>query len=249
MMKIDEYLDLLRTRRSIRRFKTDPIPDEYVEKILEAARWAMSGGNGQPWEFIVVKDQETKRKMAESYVDIGRRLHDMEKVRVEELRHPIFSAPHAGLPHFIDAPVVIIVMADRRRYQATILAIHFLSEGEGGPDATFYKGVANATQNIQQAAVACGLGSAWFSVTGLWEPSLKQILGVPVEFSIPTIVPIGYPAQKPTPIYRRPLNDLVHYEKFDMSKYKTDDDIYNYIADLRRWSKNIYQKPQNDVTK
>ena len=52
----DTLLELVRNRISVRKLKPDPIPDEYVEKILEIGRWAMSGANGQPWEFIVVRD-------------------------------------------------------------------------------------------------------------------------------------------------------------------------------------------------
>ncbi|MBI4332574.1 MAG: nitroreductase family protein, partial [Chloroflexi bacterium] len=55
-MEIDEFLSIVRRRRSCRKFRPDPIPDEWVEKILEAGRWAMSGANGQPWEFIVIND-------------------------------------------------------------------------------------------------------------------------------------------------------------------------------------------------
>src|SRR3972149_3349689 len=65
-MQIDEFLEMVRRRRSIRRFKPDPVPDEYVDKILEAGRWAMSGSNGQPWEFLVVRDRETKGKIAQA---------------------------------------------------------------------------------------------------------------------------------------------------------------------------------------
>ena len=66
-MQFDEFVKLVRRRRSVRKFKPDPIPEEYIKEVLEAARWAMSGANGQPWEFIVVKDQATKDKMAEQY--------------------------------------------------------------------------------------------------------------------------------------------------------------------------------------
>jgi nitroreductase len=48
-MNIEQFLELAKKRRSIRRFKPDPVPDEIIQKILEAARWAMSGANGQPW--------------------------------------------------------------------------------------------------------------------------------------------------------------------------------------------------------
>ena len=60
-MEIDELLELMKTRRSMRRFKPDPIPDEYIEKMLEAARWSPSGANAQPWEFIIIKEPETNR--------------------------------------------------------------------------------------------------------------------------------------------------------------------------------------------
>ena len=61
-MNIDELLKLLKTRRSIRRYKPNPIPDEYIDKIIEAVRWSMSGANAQPWGFIIIKDPETKKK-------------------------------------------------------------------------------------------------------------------------------------------------------------------------------------------
>src|SRR6267142_774067 len=56
----DTLLELVRNRISVRKLKPDPIPDEYVDKILEIGRWAMSGANGQPWEFVVVKDPKIK---------------------------------------------------------------------------------------------------------------------------------------------------------------------------------------------
>ena len=68
-MQSDEFFKLVRKRRCIRRFKPDPVPDEYVEKVIEAARWAQSGANAQPWEFIVVKNKETKDKIVDFYVD------------------------------------------------------------------------------------------------------------------------------------------------------------------------------------
>jgi len=64
-MEIDKLLELAKKRRSIRSFKPDPFPDEYVEEIIEVARWAMSGANAQPWEFVVVKNEETINKIAE----------------------------------------------------------------------------------------------------------------------------------------------------------------------------------------
>ena len=67
-MQIDEFLELARTRRSVNKFKPDPVPDEYINKIIEAARWAMSGANSQPWEFIIIRDKETKDKLADIFL-------------------------------------------------------------------------------------------------------------------------------------------------------------------------------------
>ena len=64
-MDYDSLLELAQKRRSIRKFKSEPIPDEYVDKIIEVARWAPSGANSQPWEFIVVKKQELRNRIIE----------------------------------------------------------------------------------------------------------------------------------------------------------------------------------------
>src|ERR1700730_14362424 len=65
----DILLDLVKTRTSVRKLKPDPIPDEHITQILEVGRWAMSGANGQPWDFVVVKDADTKKKLFRAYVE------------------------------------------------------------------------------------------------------------------------------------------------------------------------------------
>jgi len=61
----ESLLTLLKTRRSIRRYKPDPVPDEMVQQLLEAARWAPSASNRQPWEFIVVRDEAIRKQVAQ----------------------------------------------------------------------------------------------------------------------------------------------------------------------------------------
>ena len=63
----DTLIELLRRRMSVRRLKPDPLPEGAIEKILEAGRWAMSGANGQPWEYIVVMDPNIKQKLFDHY--------------------------------------------------------------------------------------------------------------------------------------------------------------------------------------
>ncbi len=239
-MQIDELLEFVRQRRSIRRFKPDPIPDEYVWKILEAGRWAMSGANAQPWEFIVVKDQETKGKMVDAWFEARWEAYSIEQTRIKELRHPQLLHPPT-IAGFKDAPVLIIVVGDRRTLQGTVLSTNFLP-GEGGPGALYFKNIANATQNLHFAAAALGLGSQWLSCNHLWEQSLKAILEVPAVLDIHTVVPIGYPAYEPEPPYRRELKEIVHFEKYDKSKYRSGDDIVKFLYDLRGHTSPAYRQ-------
>src|ERR1700741_1940325 len=88
----DILYDIIRHRSSIRKLKPDPIPDEYIDKVLEAGRWAMSGANSQPWEFIVVRDPQVKQALVDAYVDVNNDfIFWMEQMRLAELRHPAFQ--------------------------------------------------------------------------------------------------------------------------------------------------------------
>ncbi|MBI4334158.1 MAG: nitroreductase family protein [Chloroflexi bacterium] len=238
-MQIEEFLGLVRSRRNARKFKPDPIPDEWVEKILEAGRWAMSGANSQPWEFIVIKDQKTKDKIAELLLDDHKRTYEIERTRVEELRHNAYRKMPTELPPLRMAPVIIVVVGDRRTMQASVLYSRFVF-GEGGPAASYFKNMGNATQLMCLAATALGLGAQWCSVTSGWEESLKALLKVPEELAIPTMVPVGYLDYKPAPPYRRKLSELVHHEEYDRSRFRTGADIYNFLLELRGRTRGAY---------
>ncbi len=241
-METDWLLDLVRKRRSIRRFKPDSIPEGYVERILEIARWAMSGANGQPWEFVVVKDKALREKIVKLYQDERHHIRIIEQTRVKEMRHPYFEFPE-GEPSIKNAPVIIVVCADPRALQATVLSSHFYG-GEGGPMATWYKNVANATQLINLAAANLGLGAQWLSVNITWENQIKEALDIPQPIAVHTIVPLGYPDYKVSPPYRRKLNEIVHYDKYDRSKYRTDEQLQEFLLDLRRRTAPTYNPPE-----
>ncbi|MBI4329912.1 MAG: nitroreductase family protein [Chloroflexi bacterium] len=240
-MPIDEFLGVIRSRRSCRRFKPDLIPDEWLEKILEAGRWAMSGGNGQPWEFIVIKDQKTKDKIAELAARDREAHFQIERTRVEELRHHGYRQSPTNIPPLRAAPVVIAVVGDRRTMQSSNLYARFIF-GEGGPAASYFKNMGNATQLLCLAAEALGLGAQWSSVNAAWEESLKTLLDVPEDLCIPTLVPIGFRDGKPAPPYRRKLSEIVHHEKYDRSRYRSGEDMYNFMVELRRRTRDAYSQ-------
>src|SRR5215831_1981557 len=91
----DVLLDLVKSRASVRKLKPDAIPDDYVTQILEVGRWAMSGANGQPWDFIVVKHPDTKKALFRAYIEENNDfIYWMEQQRDFKLRHPSFQMTH-----------------------------------------------------------------------------------------------------------------------------------------------------------
>ncbi len=234
-MDIDGFEELVKKRRSIRRFKTDPIPDKYVANILEAGRWAMSGANGQPWEFVVVRKPELKAQIANLIEEYKDGMYVTESTRVEELRHPGYNERHSQ--NIKDPPVLIIVCGDPRTYMATMINTHFTS----GESATFYMNLGNTCQIMHLAAAALGLGSQWASVTRPLERGLKDLLGIPEIFRIYVIIPIGYRAYEPAPSYRRGLDEIVHYDGYDQSRYRSDQEVIDFILRLRNRTKPSYR--------
>lgn len=123
-MDYDNLLKLVKSRRSIRRFKSDPIPIEYVDKIIEVARWAPSGFNQQPWEFVVVRKPELKNKIVEFC-----RESRIFSPRMESTREPWQGAakitPHQGEPDFSLAPVFILVLGDNRTREGLPMTLRY----------------------------------------------------------------------------------------------------------------------------
>ena len=121
----DMLLKLVKTRMSVRKFRSDPIPEDTINKILEVSRWAMSGANSQPWEFIVVTDPNTKKQLRDAYSENNTDfIFWMEQQREYNLRHPSYQVkndPYESLnfnkakANWHHAPAVIVVLGDGRR--------------------------------------------------------------------------------------------------------------------------------------
>ena len=233
-------LNLIKNRSSIRRLKPDPIPDGYIEKVLEAGRWAMSGANSQPWEFIVVRDPEKKKQMCDAYKEINiDYIYWLEQQRIPELRHPSFHLsdyspdPQKQLEHvksrsnWDEAPAVIVVIGDGRRQWGTVMGGHTF----GRDQSHLTDGLANCCQIMHLTAASLGLGTQW--VTVHIQEMYKRILNIPDIYTVYLLIPIGIPAVEPKKGVRRELNEMVHYDKYDQSKFMSNKQILDYLAGLR----------------
>ncbi len=224
-MDYDSLLELVQKRRSIRKFKPEPIPDECVDKIIEVARWAPSGANSQPWEFIVVKKQELRDRIIELIRENHEFTRKIEVVREPELR---FKGTAAG---YARAPIFIILAGDIRSREAypknsTLVRGHLI----------FNSSLASAFLYMALAATTLGLALQW--VSAISSPHVqtltKELLGVPEEIEFYDMMAVGYPDSEPRPRLVRAKDELVHYDHYDKTKFRTDQQVNDFIAALRR---------------
>ena len=228
MLDHQGLLELVMKRRSIRNFKTDDVPDELIKKILEVARWAPSGANSQPWEFVVIKDRAVKERIREIILEALRNVRKMELTRAKEAQHPNANRNPEDFG-FKDAPVYIIVLGDPRARAAQVLA------SQDTPNS-YVSGLSNAFLYMHLAAAALGLGSQWISASGhpLSQALIKQELGVPGGFDIYDMFVLGYPAASPKPRKVRELETMTHHNRYDMSKHRDDAEVREFCREMQR---------------
>lgn len=239
----DTLLELVRNRVSVRKLKPDPIPDAHVDRILEVGRWAMSGANGQPWEFIVVKDPAMKKELYRIYMEENSDfIYWMEQQRDFKLRHPSYQMEYEETLWkqrkslgWSEAPVLIVLLGDGRRQWATVQGAHTFGRGQ----SHLTDGLANCSMMMHLAAAALGLGSQHTTIH--LEDPFKRALGVPDLLTFNLIMPIGYPDVPSKEGVRRPLEDMVHHEKYDPSKYMTSEQVLKYLYALREKTVPVYR--------
>ena len=203
MITYDQLLELMLSRRSVRRFDERAVSREDLDRLLEAARWAPSNHNRQPWRFMVLDDRAQIRELAEQ-VRLG-----MER-KLQAL--PEVAAVHAaGLVQygtfFSAAPVLIVAM-----HKLPIAAAAPLWDGTHNPELVSGEplSVAMAMQNILLAAHTLGLGACVMTAP-LLADDLTTLLQVPPGFAITGLIALGY-ADGAVSIPRR--KSLAHIAEF-----------------------------------
>jgi nitroreductase len=194
--------ETLYTARALRRFKTDPIPDDVLFQILDAAIRAPSGQNAQDWRFLVVRDRRVLASMQQwSQTPWQRYLARFggDAAAIDSLprsqRLSLRSVEHL-VHHLAQCPAVIVVTGLRGRH--------------GTPGGSTFP----AVQNLLLAARALGLGGSVFNFPLSHEAELRAMLEIPENNQIYCIVPIGYPTDRHGPLKRKPVKDVVYLDKF-----------------------------------
>lgn len=178
-------LETIAKRRSIRKYKDTPVSDETLLEILDCGRLAPSDTNTQPWHFIAVRSDEMRARLA-------RVAHDQQWM--------------------LAAPVFIVCVADLLRSESEDRPPRIDEQTPGIAAKQIILDTAIAAQTMVLAAESLGLGTCW--VSWFVQDEIRPVLGLPEDKYVVAILTLGVPDQAPKPRPRRPLEDVVRYEKW-----------------------------------
>jgi coenzyme F420-0:L-glutamate ligase/coenzyme F420-1:gamma-L-glutamate ligase len=190
--------DLFRKRRSIRKYSQKNISDKKIKSILNAAIWAPSAHNAQPWRFIVISKSDLKLKLAKAMAEKWKNDLRLDRVN-EKIRKGLISQ---SIRKFTEPPVMILVcltMKDMQNY------------GNKRNEAEYtmaIQSVAVACENILLAAKIEGLGSCWYCAPLFCKDLIREILKIPSDVEPQALIAIGYSEGKPLQTSRKDLEEI-----------------------------------------
>ncbi len=216
MVVLKDFSELIKTRRSIRKFQDKPVPEDLIVKALKLATWAPNGGNQQAWRFLIVTNREMIQKIG-----------DLVKSKTEL----IASWPEAKQcgevverwrktsAFFRDAPVCIAVLMSK---YSSIADQILRARGEADPIAReirSYRQLGDSTLQSVAAAITYlllilhyfGLGTTWMAGPQQAKKEIEQLLGVPADWNFVNLIPVGYPAETPKVPPRKAVGDVVQF--------------------------------------
>lgn len=203
-----DFFEVIGTQRAMRRLKQDPVPEEYIKKILWAATRAPSGGNRQGWRWLVVTDPAKKKQVQEWYHEgwskalasgygVGAGLPEEERLSNERVMK---SATYLA-EHMHEVPVLI-----------------FACSLTGNGDIVSGSSIYPAVQNLMLAARALGLGTALTTVHRGKQKEIRELFGIPESVETAALIPVGWPRGKFGSGFRKPVEDVTYWETWGAKK-------------------------------
>ncbi len=214
-----ELYDVMRTTAAIRDYTGDPLPDDVLARILDNARFAPSGGNRQGSHLVLVTDRATREALAELNKPAVRRYAAQAKAGEtpwNPLAPPGPSAeeiaatevPSYFITPVLTAAVVVVVCVDLGMVAATDQDLDRVGMVSG---ASVYPLV----WNMLLAARQEGFGGTFTTMAVAEEQAVKELLGIPEQYAVAAVVPLGKPAKQPSKLRRQPVAEFVTRERFD----------------------------------
>jgi len=214
-MDMEALEKLIKGRRSIRQWKREEVSDDLLKKAVELATWAPNGGNYQGWYFIIVKNKDVMKKMADAVQSIADRIASFpEAISWEE----DIKRYQKNASFFRNAPVCIGVFT--REYQSVMDKILIIREPFDPESKQILMSRRTAPTEIQSAAAAVntmlmvfhqmGLGAVWLVAPLMAKKEIETILKVPTHLSLVCLVAVGYPDEIPQKD-RKPVDQVLEF--------------------------------------
>ncbi len=210
-----DLFEALSTTRSVRRFTDEPISDDDIMTCIRAATQGPSGGNIQPWQFLVVKEAATRRALG----DVYRRAYDRYEPALLRARPPArtpedeasFQRMRAASRHLAEhlgeAPALVLVLMPNISMT--------LADAEGPLDVgTPFASVYPAVQNLMLAARGLGIGTTLTTVYRVYQDEARKVCGIPERYEVVALLPMGRPVRPFRVGRRRPAEQLTHWDRF-----------------------------------
>jgi nitroreductase len=205
--------------RSLRRFKTDPVPDELITKVLDAAIRAPSGSNAQGWLFVVVKDPEKRRRLGAIYQKGSKLITQLYAQRpraahfTDEQYRRFMSSVTYLFDHMDEAPVLLLACLKPSALWSSDLSPD-MHNAMARMARTGGASIYPAVQNIILACRAMGLGTVLTTIHTFFEDEVKAIVGLPADVNTYALMPIGFPRGKFGPVRRLPVADVACLDSY-----------------------------------
>ena len=195
-----DLFEAIHSQRAIRHFKPDPVPEELIRQVLDAAIRAPSGANRQPWAFIVITDPGLKRQIAAFYKrswDQAYGGHTSSGALSTQVR---LSAAHLA-DHMVEVPVLIMACIDR---------------GGGASTLTSGSSIYPAVQNLMLAARGLRLGTVITTLHKRYEGEIKALLEIPENVETAALIPMGYPSKEARfgGSRRKPVEEVTYRDRW-----------------------------------
>ena len=229
--------EIMYSCRAMRRLKPDPVPEEMLVQLVDAALQGPSGSNAQNWKFVIVRDREQKQRMQEvwrrTWTFYGETFAVADARPGEDLtaRKRTLAAADWQLDHFLEIPAFICVCVARDEPVARLMSSpgtlgkmirHF---GAGGlfrlmGNSARIGGLADgstaypAVQNLLLAARAMGLGAVLTTQQFFVPGQFESILGIPSNVTLAAIIPVGFPKGKFGPVRRPDPAAVVNWDRY-----------------------------------
>ena len=191
------FFDVMKSRRTVRKYKPEPVPREHIMKILDAARMAPSSGNQQAWKFLVIEDKQKITQLKEEafkwYFENTTNIKNPDPKKLETAKETIRNA----LENALSAPVYVAVLVDFKTKN---------------PENIIYDG-SLAAGYLMIAAKALGYGTAFFT-SFFPETHMKKFFKIPDNYKLICFTPIGVPEGVVHTPHKKALKDLVVFESF-----------------------------------